>query len=214
MWELLGKEEKISYLYSMFAYQVEEFCEFSETPNCNQDLLKHGLTTLKSMSEDRIDTMDPYQRGASSIIWNSIMEGHTIKKPKSPTTTTPKPNSYEDNLSFSDDDIGSQGLASAKIDNVYRVLPPSDFIYVKPQESQYIIKTGTPEYRQPLNQLPFEDILHSTDLNDYNDNVPLTGPMVVRVHLDGTPVDEDSYQIPQDEDLKQYKLSQIRLPLL
>lgn len=51
----------------MFANQVEEFCEFSEIPNCSQELLKYGLRQLKDMPEDHLDTMDPYQRGANSI---------------------------------------------------------------------------------------------------------------------------------------------------
>ncbi|KAB0791688.1 hypothetical protein PPYR_03488 [Photinus pyralis] len=219
MWELLSKAEKLSYLYSMFAYQVEEFCEFSEAADCSQDLLKYGLAKLKSMPEDSLDTMDPYQRGASSIIWNSIMEGHRANKPKVQTTTA-APN-FENNLDLSfGDELGSQGLASAKIDNVVRVPPPADFKYETPK-SQYVIKTGTPEYkiRQPAkNALPFEDILHSTALNDdidnFSPNTPLSGPMVVRVRLDGTPVDDTYRKAPQDEDLKHHKLSQILLPSL
>lgn len=57
----------MSYLYSMFANQVEEFCEFSEIPNCNRELLKYGLRKLKNLPEDHLDVMDPYQRGANSI---------------------------------------------------------------------------------------------------------------------------------------------------
>ncbi|KAK5638696.1 hypothetical protein RI129_012991 [Pyrocoelia pectoralis] len=222
MWELLSKAEKLSYLYSMFAYQVEEFCEFSETSNCNQDLLKYGLAKLKLMTEDRLDNMDPYQRGASSIIWNSIMEGHSVKKSKVQTTTVKKPNSHENNIDISSlgsDDLGSEGLASAKIDNVHKILPPSDFKYEPSKKSShYLIKSGTPEYRKPPKQLPFEDILHSTVLNDdidnYHQSTPLSGPAVVRVRLDGTPVDDSLYKVPQDDDLKHHKLSQILLPSL
>ncbi|KAK4877812.1 hypothetical protein RN001_010318 [Aquatica leii] len=208
MWELLSKEEKLSYLYSMFAYQVEEFCEFSEMTNCNQDLLKYGLNKLKDMTEDKIDTMDPYQRGATSLIWNTIMRGHVKQTKIQTTTTTAKPNSYEDDLSIGNDDLGSQGLESAKIQTVYRLPPPKGFIYV-PVKTSYVVKSDTPEYRQP-----FDNIL-STPLNDlesYNYDTPLTGPMVVRVHPDGTPVDNGPYRIPQDEDLQQYKMSQMKLP--
>lgn len=58
---------QMSYLYSMFANQVEEFCEFSELPGCSQELLKFGLRKLKELPEDHLDTMDPYQRGAHGI---------------------------------------------------------------------------------------------------------------------------------------------------
>ncbi|KAF5292660.1 hypothetical protein FQR65_LT11212 [Abscondita terminalis] len=187
MWELLSKEEKLSYLYSMFAYQVEEFCEFSETADCNRDLLKYGLGKLKSLKEEELDSMDPYQRGADGIIWNTIMEGRVKHAKTTTTTTTAKPNSYEDDLSIGVDDLGSQGLASAKIENVlYRLPPPKEFVYV-PVKSQYFIKTGTPEYVR----------------------APLSGPVVVRVHPDGTPIDA---RFPQDDDLKHYEMSRAKLP--
>lgn len=226
VWELLSKEEKMSYLYSMFANQVEDFCEFSENKNCSPELLKYGLKKLKALPEEVLDNMDPYQRGANHIIWDSMMEGHALMKttPKMRTTTTPKPNSYDDNLSFSAEDLGNQAAASAKIDNGYRVQPPKDFVYITPSPNgyQYNLYSGTPEYKQPQgvkpqNQLPFENILSSTSVPKkfvapYGQDVPLTGPMVVRVHPDGTPVQEGPESIPQDEDLRQYMLSQIRLP--
>ncbi|KAF5304661.1 hypothetical protein FQR65_LT18843 [Abscondita terminalis] len=161
MWELLSKEEKLSYLYSMFAYQVEEFCEFSETADCNRDLLKYGLGKLKSLKEEELDSMDPYQRGADGIIWNTIMEGRVKHAKTTTTTTTAKPNSYEDDLSIGVDD--------------WEV------------KSQYFIKTGTPEYVR----------------------APLSGPVVVRVHPDGTPIDA---RFPQDDDLKHYEMSRAKLP--
>lgn len=57
----------MSYLYSMFANQVEQFCGKSTMVNCNKELLKYGLGKLKDMPEDHLDTMDPYQRGANDI---------------------------------------------------------------------------------------------------------------------------------------------------
>lgn len=214
VWELLSKEEKMSYLYSMFANQVEEFCEFSENKNCNQELLKYGLKQLKAMPEDHLDGMDPYQRGANHIIWDSMMEGHAMMKttPKTRLTTTPKPNSYDDDMSVGADDLGS--AASAKIDNVYRVPPPKEFVYITPAPAnagyQYNLNSGTPEYKQPQGVKPQN--IYVPVVSYGQQNVPLTGPMVVRVYPDGTPVQDGPVSIPQDEDLRQYKLSQIRLP--
>lgn len=157
-------------------------------------------------------------------VWDSMMEGHAMMKtvPKTRSTTTPKPNSYNDNLSFGSDDLGNQGSASAKIDNVYRVPPPKGFVYISPtsNDKQFSMNSGTPEYRRPLNQLPFENILPSTAVPvkkyfDYvGQEVPLTGPMVVKVYPDGRPVQDGQVNLPQDEDLRQYKMSQIRLPSL
>lgn len=224
MWEYLSKEEKMSYLYSMFANQVDEFCNSANMKNCNQELLKYGLKKLKLMPEDHLDSMDPYQRGASNIIWDSMMEGHEMMKttPKPTSSTTAKPNSYEDE-SFGDDfDFGTQSAASAKIDNVYRVPPPTNFIIE--------MKSGTPLYTYPHNVVPYLSTVNKINNNDklfnnynklqqiYNNKpaseyqvAPLTGPMVVKVYPDGSPVGEPE-EIPQDEDLRQYQLSKVALP--
>lgn len=57
----------MAYLYSMFKNQVEEYCEFSELENCVDELTRHGLKRLRELSENNLDEMDPYQRGASSM---------------------------------------------------------------------------------------------------------------------------------------------------
>lgn len=155
------------------------------------------------------------------------MEGHDMMKTtptRHPiTTTTPKPNSYED-TSF---DV-LEDAASARIDNVYRVLPPKNF---------YRLHSGTPQYvTYPHNfqYIPNVDKVQKSGAymkfqqqypaystttpppNRYNfENypaVPLTGPMVVRVYPDGRPVSETKPQMPQDEDLRQYQMSKIRIP--
>ena len=55
---------QMSYLYNMFENQVHETCGTSQ---CKQELLKYGLTKLKTMSEEALDKMDPYQRGSGDI---------------------------------------------------------------------------------------------------------------------------------------------------
>lgn len=57
----------MSYLYSMFANQVDTFCSSVDMKGCNQKLLNYGLNKLKDMPEDHLDTMDPYQRDAHNI---------------------------------------------------------------------------------------------------------------------------------------------------
>ncbi|KAJ8972645.1 hypothetical protein NQ317_008231 [Molorchus minor] len=155
MWEYLGKQEKMSFLYSLFANQVDAFCETSTTMDCNKQLLKFGLNTLKNMPEEKLDATDPYQRGSNDIIWETLLLDHPLAKthPKhQSTSTTPKPNSYDDDESFGDDpfdDFNYQSAASAKIDNVYRVPPPKDFVYQ--------METGDPEYVYPHNVDTFVD---------------------------------------------------------
>lgn len=272
MWEYLSRDEKMSYLYSMFANQVEEFCEFSEMNNCNNELLNYGLKQLKVMPNDHLDSMDPYQRGANNIIWGSMMDGHvmmqtsTTPRPRTRSTTV-KPNSYDDDQGYQGDDFDT--AASQSTGNIYQVLAPpnlnkpdppkvrSGVHYIHPNYAS--IKASLPQYRLPPPQptlyqqrypnsqyqrrqfqpiyIPLnnnQDYLRRTDESqeeryytnigriagqykprDDARDVPLTGPMVVRVHLDGTPVQENEggqHELPHDEDLRQYKMSKAKLP--
>ncbi|XP_030754944.1 rhythmically expressed gene 5 protein [Sitophilus oryzae] len=238
MWEFLSKQEKTSFIYSMFANQVERFCDGSDLTNCNRRLLKYGLGILRNLPEERLDAMDPYQRGANNIIWETLMTGHkfqkTTPKPRS-TSSTAKPNSYEDQ-SFSDyEDFGTQSAASAKIDNVYVVAPPkgfvpkvqtekTEFVEPKPEDSasSYIItfkkSDGKGVFSRFQNQyrpvaVTTEKIAPSTEKLYLNEFInPLSGPMVVKVFPDGTPVRE-STQLPTDDDLRQYQLQHAKIPV-
>ncbi|CAH0548718.1 unnamed protein product [Brassicogethes aeneus] len=130
VWELLKKEEKKSFIYSLFAKEVENYCELLKVKSCNTDLLKYGLDRIDSLSELELDSLDPYQREADDLIWNTILLGNkhqkTTVQPK--TSTTPKPNSYEDNI-FSDnfgfDDIQEN---SPKYENFQYMIPPEGLI--------------------------------------------------------------------------------------
>ncbi|XP_050305513.1 rhythmically expressed gene 5 protein [Anthonomus grandis grandis] len=241
IWEYLSKQEKTSYIYSLFANQVEKFCEGSSIPFCTRQLMKYGLGTLKNIEEEKLDSMDPYQREANNIIWETLMQGHrfqitTPKPAKKIAGAKSKPNSYEDE-SFSDyDEFGTQSAASARLDNVYVVAPPKDFVYKPSSENKQIdvpessgstiiniIKTPDGEgvfNRFQNNYRPVsvttERVASSTKkpfLNRDNDYlyVPLTGRMVVRVYPDGTPVRE-STQTPQDDDLRQYQMQHVKIP--
>lgn len=241
MWEYLSKQEKTSYIYSMFANQVERFCEGSSLPYCNRQLLKYGLGTLKTLDEEQLDAMDPYQRGANNIIWEALMQGHrfqkTTSKPKT-RSTTGKPNSYEDE-SFSDyDEFGAQSAASARSDNIYILPPPKDFVLKVDSEkstaSDQVSKNAGSSIKNILKKpdgkgvftrfqnqyrpvaISTEKIAPSTEkpfIDDGSDfiSIPLTGPVVVRVYPDGTPVRE-STQAPQDDDLRQYQLQHVKIP--
>lgn len=224
----------------MFANQVEDFCEFSDMHNCNRELLKFGLGKLKDMPEDHLDTMDPYQRGAHTLIWDSMMEGHEMmdkvkqRRPSSATTnyrtTTAKPNSYEDDQFAWKTPANNDytGAASAKIETVvYRLPPPKGFVitngpsqyvspkggYVPQQTNNYqgqAVKVNQAQQFNYQQKQQFTTQDHEDDMAA-GDGAPLTGPMVVKVHLDGTPVQEKA-SLPQDEDLKQYKMSKAKIP--
>ncbi|XP_046609851.1 rhythmically expressed gene 5 protein [Neodiprion virginianus] len=73
MWEFLSKEEKMSHLYKVFSKQVAKYCADSSKPDCNKNLLVSGLRNLANMDEDYLNTMDPYQRGATEMIWHALL---------------------------------------------------------------------------------------------------------------------------------------------
>lgn len=160
-----------------------------------------------------------------------MMAGHPLAKSllKPRSTTTAKPNSYEDEP-FGDFELGSHGSASAKIDNIVIVPAPKEIVeqykaqtqYTYPQNIvSYLNAIGTQKkgpYRRFQEQYPTSTTARITtevpvdpmDEGMYQD-APLTGPMVVRVYPDGTPV-KDSMPLPQDDDLRQYQMSQVKIP--
>lgn len=156
------------------------------------------------------------------------MSGHPIVSTASPpslaTTAKPKPNSYDDQ-SFGDIDFGSQAAASAKIDNVYRVAAPQNILDEYPTRPQYTYPHNVASYLDTFNnfgkggaytkmqvQFPTTTPGETLKVDDsYEGEAPLTGPMVVKVYPDGTPV-KDTLPLPHDEDLRQYKLSKVKLP--
>lgn len=146
-----------------------------------------------------------------------MMEGHemasTTPKPQKSVTTTAKPNSYDDH-SF-DEEFGNRGEGSARIDTIYRVPPPKGFVFK--------VSTGKPIYTYPHNYQYITRINKGNIANQYTTtrrtpsiyiDAPLSGPMEVRVHPDGSPVREPLDQLPHDEDLRQYQLSKVKIPNL
>ncbi|XP_055374169.1 rhythmically expressed gene 5 protein [Condylostylus longicornis] len=93
MWEFLSRNEKMSHLYSIFAKLVSDYCKTSyEVRNipvaqCKRDLLTYASDKLQEMPDTNLDLLDPYQRGANDLIWNTIMKDHpnvhpTTKRPQ------------------------------------------------------------------------------------------------------------------------------------
>ncbi|KAL0277154.1 UNVERIFIED_CONTAM: hypothetical protein PYX00_004529 [Menopon gallinae] len=112
MWEYLSRGEKMNHLFNLFVQQVEKHCSTRPEPDCSKLLLVYGLTNLAKMEDESLDDMDPYQRGANEIVWDSMMKGSSkhghvqeYTTSKSVTSnaiqnTTPTP--QEEDLSVSD----------------------------------------------------------------------------------------------------------------
>lgn len=143
------------------------------------------------------------------------MQGH---ESMASTTTTTTPKSASSSSSSTTiiqrrpyDEIGNEAAASAKIDNVVRVPPPKGFVYNPPannivQEERF--ESGAPLYRRVSPKF-----FTRRPINNNNNNNQ-EGPLVVKVYPDGRPVeDEQQNLVPQDEDLRQYLLAKVQLPV-
>ncbi|XP_031640687.1 rhythmically expressed gene 5 protein [Contarinia nasturtii] len=210
MWEFFGRNEKMSYLYSMFAKEVSKYCKSNAdtvVPKCKHDLLSYGVAKLEQMNESHLDAMDPYQRSANDIIWDSIMDGHPMMQGKKEQTTKApirQPTGlFERNPLFDgmddDDDVVAVEQKKPKNDEKMINNKPND----KVEYSMDMDMSYGQGYEDPGNHLPF-----ATNINYQYDlpavNAPsnyLIGPMIVRVKPDGTPVDEDKTKpLPIDDD--------------
>jgi len=203
MWEFLGRTEKMSHLYSMFAKEVSKYCKSNGDPSitkCKHDLLTFGVAKLEKMNESHLDAMDPYQRSANDIIWDSIMDGHPMMQAKKqPTTKAPirQPTGlFEHNPLFDGMDDDDAAASEQKPQST----PADKGSYGMDMDTSYGNGNG---YEEPANHLPF-----ATNI-DYQFDLPavnapsnyLIGPMVVRVRPDGSPVDEDKTKpLPIDDD--------------
>ncbi|XP_058125420.1 rhythmically expressed gene 5 protein [Anopheles ziemanni] len=229
MWEFLSRGEKMSHLYTMFAKQVSSYCKGSQdmpTNMCKRNLLMYGINKLQDMNESHLDSMDPYQRGATDIIWDAMMDGHT-KNGKRKTQTTAAPayimsEQYEHNPLF-DDPAPTDGVRkSAGSISKYGM----DYDYGNGPTGMEV------QYAEPQNHLPQEastnvdysyqyrpaPSTHFNNLAPYEQTSNyLTGPMVVRLRPDGTPVEEDKVQptqprVPKDDDIKEMTLGKEKMP--
>ncbi|XP_050095007.1 rhythmically expressed gene 5 protein [Anopheles aquasalis] len=234
MWEFLSRSEKMSHLYTMFAKQVSSYCKNSQdmpTNMCKRNLLMYGINKLQDMNESHLDSMDPYQRGATDIIWDAMMDGHT-KNGKKKTQTTVAPayivsEQFEHNPLFDDPAPTSDGIRKGGSISKYGM----DYDYNVGPTGQEM------QFSEPHNHLPQEASTnvdysfqyqpaastHFNNLAPYEQNTNyLTGPMVVRLRPDGTPVEEDrlkssasvvaAISVPKDDDIKEMTLGKEKMP--
>ncbi|XP_053672333.1 rhythmically expressed gene 5 protein [Anopheles nili] len=228
MWEFLSRGEKMSHLYTMFAKQVSSYCKNSQdmpTNMCKRNLLMYGINKLQDMNESHLDSMDPYQRGATDIIWDAMMDGHT-KNGKKKTQTTAAPayimsEQFEHNPLFDDPAPTDSEVRKTGSISKYGM----DYDYASGPTGQEM------HYSEPQNHLPQEASTnvdfsyqyepaasaHLSNVAPYEQTSNyLTGPMVVRLRPDGTPVEEDKVQPalapPKDDDIKEMTLGKEKMP--
>jgi len=123
MWEFLSRSDKVNYLYNMLVMQVTEYCSTSYIPDCNKAMLTYAFSNLARADDEILNQMDPYQRGASNILWESMMKG-------TPTDATAKAPALSNRFDYYADALesntGENYLTSASSNNLQ---VSSDFDY-------------------------------------------------------------------------------------
>lgn len=149
MWEFLSRGEKMNHLFNMFVKQVSDHCGKSSTPDCTKTMLVYGLTNLAKMDDQNLDQMDPYQRGASQIIWDHMMEGTPMETP------TTKKSSDSDYVDPFDSYTNENHLGSAS-SNIEELASPSNYIQGGPMVVR-LLPDGSPVPEDVNKPLPRDE---------------------------------------------------------
>lgn len=159
-----------------------------------------------------------------STVWDSMVEGHSSNpaKRQRPTQAPIRQpiGHYEHNPLFDDRSPSSDSLNEASssaslayamdMDNTY-----SNQNYPSAVENQYVSSEHNQNYlahEASSVQFNFDTPQNKNKNNHIN---YLTGPMVIRVRPDGTPVDEDQrVALPRDDDREAMSIGKERLPTI
>uniref|UniRef100_A0A1B0FKN9 Uncharacterized protein n=1 Tax=Glossina morsitans morsitans TaxID=37546 RepID=A0A1B0FKN9_GLOMM len=203
IWEFLTRNEKLVSVHCKATAGTASI----PVNQCKRDLLNYGYEKLQTFSDSQLDNFDPYQRGAHELIWSSIMRNH----PSSVLITTRKPltsasgttllvlndeNPQKDNTNVADTD-------TSETQHIKNPIFETD----NEQQHQYAmdmdIAYGYPSMSHNPQVDVFDSSAHSNPSEEEKHRTYLTGPSVVRVRPDGTPVEEDRHKpLPQDDDLE------------
>ncbi|XP_017125351.1 rhythmically expressed gene 5 protein [Drosophila elegans] len=200
IWEFLTRNEKMSHLYSTFAQLVSVHCKSTAAVGglpvnqCKHNLLTYGSAKLQTLSDAQLESLDPYQRDANELIWSSIMRAHpsgaslvTTRQPLQQPLPTPPASSL---IILTRQQLPQPSAGSNPIfesgEQKHKYAMDMDMAYGYPASSE----------------LPVAAALTSEAPKSY-----LTGPLVIRVRPDGSPVEEDRRMpLPRDEDLPYFRL--------
>lgn len=130
------------------------------------------------------------------------MEGHPVTGPiKESTTVQPiyePAGNFEKNPLFDDNKMSSQSTYASGMET-YQYPTAAEVTYKEPQNT--------------LHQEAASDVVIQFDLPAHQEEHYLTGPMVIRVRPDGTPVEEDKNKpLPKDDDREALQLVSAKLP--
>ncbi|EDW01613.1 rhythmically expressed gene 5 protein [Drosophila grimshawi] len=204
IWEFLSRNEKMSYLYSTFAQLVSVHCKTTvggglPVNQCKHNLLSYGYEKLQTFSDAQLEALDPYQRDANELIWSSIMRDHpsatliTTRKPTQPVPTPPASSL----IILTHQQQQQNPLFESASEHKHNYAMDMDMAY------GYGSEQTPPAAAHQSSDLPVAAPLTAEPPQRY-----LSGPLVMRLRPDGTPVDEDKHRpLPRDDDLESYRLA-------
>eukprot|EP00099_Drosophila_melanogaster_P014193 NP_477173.1 rhythmically expressed gene 5, isoform A [Drosophila melanogaster] len=212
IWEFLTRNEKMSHLYSTFAQLVSVHCKSTAAVGglpvnqCKHNLLGYGSAKLQTLSDVQLEALDPYQRDANELIWSSIMGDHpsgaslvTTRQPLQQPLPTPPASSL---IILTRQQLPHGASHAHPIQSSGSATNP---IFESGEQKHKYAMDMDKAYGygpQSSSELPMAAALTSEPSKRF-----LTGPLVIRVRPDGSPVEEDKMMpLPRDEDLPYFHL--------
>ncbi|EDW73940.1 uncharacterized protein Dwil_GK21646 [Drosophila willistoni] len=210
IWEFLTRNEKMSYLYSTFAQLVSVHCKSTAgavggaavpVNQCKHNLLGYGYEKLQTFSDAQLESLDPYQRDANELIWSSIMREHpsaTLITTRKPLPTPPASSLI---ILSQKQEQPSQNPLFASTGNEQK------FQYAMDMDMAYGYG-AQPDSKPPTSpSMSSSELPQAAALTGEPPKTYLTGPLVIRVRPDGSPVEEDKNRpLPRDDDLDIFRL--------
>lgn len=202
MWEFLSRDEKMNHLYSMFAKQVQVYCKeklSGDASQCKKNMMIYGVSKLNEMEESHLDAMDPYQRNANNILWDSMMDGHVDAQDERQRYLQREQYKQQNPL-FKDETTGNEETSELGSAGQYEDDEHNNYLHAASHQNfAYVNKPNDLDSHEHLEQ--------STNY--------LMGSMVQYMMPDGTPVKEKiSYTLPNDDDREDMMMGRKKMPTM
>lgn len=211
MFEFLSRDEKLTHLYSMFAKQVKDYCKEKYNQNssqCKRNMMVYGMEKLNEMEESHLDKMDPFQRDANAILWDSIMENHDDTKSQRHEDQRQQ---YLQREQFNQQNpIFKDSHEEVTTENINKFASHEQ--YEEDVQSNYLHQEAASH-----NNYAYINKPNDIDNNEYleqNSNY-LMGGVISWMMPDGSPIKgQVPYSLPADDDMHDMTMGQKNMPSL
>ncbi|TMW44517.1 hypothetical protein DOY81_010403 [Sarcophaga bullata] len=203
----------MSYLYSTFAQLVSVHCKATTATSnvpvnqCKHDLLSYGYDKLQTFTDAQLDAFDPYQRGANQLIWTSIMKDHPSSRLQTTRRPLPVPTPPATSIVILTHQQGNRPTQNRfAAESTTTTMAASEY----PKNPMFDSSEHKHQYAMDMDiAYGYPSMAHNPQIDVFDSQSAhktyLTGPSVVRVKPDGSPVEEDRNKAPvKDDDLETY----------